>query len=433
MGSPAWRAPVLRWWHWGVIISVSIIGPFSTDSYIPSLPTMTRELATSTVWAGLTLQLNWVSKGVGNIILGRVSDATGRRPMIVAAFCIYCVATLGCSFAPTISWLLAARVLQGLGEASNPICMAIARDAIDEPARRMRMLAVLSLIRPLAIVIAPAIGGLIGAEFGWRVVFRCLTAWGLLNLLLSVGLLPETLPPKPPPAPADGSMPPLPPGLGQQCHRLLCRRLSLGLLLTQALTFSAPMSMLSSISFVLEEEHGASTECASLLIGSIPIAMILASALIALSNRPPMHVLRAGMVLQAVAAAATWLVCCFSPGRLWPTMACFYALVFAQTIAGAPLISIYLQPNKDLAGLASGVQACVQTLVSSALALASTVLTARYRAAGLLGSLAAILSAAQLVFWPLVGVWTAPPHEGSTRRAPPPRQPCRQPSEPQPE
>ena len=87
---------LLRWWHWAILISVGVIGPFSQDTYIPNMPKMTDELGTDEIMAGLTLQLNWISKGIANVGLGRISDQAGRRPIILATFCIYCAATIGC-------------------------------------------------------------------------------------------------------------------------------------------------------------------------------------------------------------------------------------------------------------------------------------------------------------------------------------------------
>ena len=57
----------LRWWHWVVLSSVSVLGPFSTDSYIPNLPQMASELACSQSLAGLTLQVNWIVSGLAMV------------------------------------------------------------------------------------------------------------------------------------------------------------------------------------------------------------------------------------------------------------------------------------------------------------------------------------------------------------------------------
>ena len=79
-----WTRPVLRPWHWLLIACIDIIGPFSTDSYIPNLPEMARELDAPTWLAGLTLQANWLAKGVGTLAIGPLSDSprVGRRVVL---------------------------------------------------------------------------------------------------------------------------------------------------------------------------------------------------------------------------------------------------------------------------------------------------------------------------------------------------------------
>jgi MFS family permease len=126
----------------------------------------------------LTIQLNWIVKGFANVWLGRLSDFYGRKPVILCSFVVYIAATAGCAFSPNIYILLLARIVQAIGEANAVISSAIARDVLDDPSERMRMMAILGTIRPLAIIAAPSVGGLLGNYFGWRNVFIMLSSWG---------------------------------------------------------------------------------------------------------------------------------------------------------------------------------------------------------------------------------------------------------------
>ena len=115
------------------------------------------------------------------------------------------------------------------------------------------MMAMMGMLRPLAIIAAPAIGGLLGEALGWRAVFRyVLAGWGVLNAACVFALLPETRPP-PDAAAAAGS------GRGAAggrrrsvCGRLFCAREAAGLLLTVCFLMSFPITFLSNIAFVLE-------------------------------------------------------------------------------------------------------------------------------------------------------------------------------------
>ena len=124
------------WWHWVLICCIDIIGPFSTDSYIPNLPEMSRELDAPSWLAGLTLQANWLAKGVGTLAIGPLSDSprVGRRGALLGAFVFYCAGTVGCSLVARnrggASALVAFRVVQGLGESATTVCSAVARDVL---------------------------------------------------------------------------------------------------------------------------------------------------------------------------------------------------------------------------------------------------------------------------------------------------------------
>ena len=160
-----------------------MIGPFSTDSYIPNLPQMTKDLHTTASLAGATLQFNWIVKAVSTVAIGFLSDrpAIGRRRAILGAFVFYVVGTAGCALVPGargaggIYWLIGFRVVQAVGEAATAVTSAVARDVLSDPDEMMRMMALLGSLRPLMIVVAPSVGGVLGSLFGWRLVF----AWSV--------------------------------------------------------------------------------------------------------------------------------------------------------------------------------------------------------------------------------------------------------------
>mmetsp|Transcript_130788 Transcript_130788/g.244702 ORF Transcript_130788/g.244702 Transcript_130788/m.244702 type:complete len:480 (-) Transcript_130788:141-1580(-) len=387
----------LKWYHWALLISIDILGPFSTDSYIPNMPDMMEELQTTEFLAGFTLQFNWMTKAVFNIVLGMLSDVIGRRPVIIYSFVFYVVGTLGASFAPSIGWLIAARVVQAVGEANDAITSAVARDTIEDPNERMRMLALLAGIRPLAIISAPSVGGVLGGVFGWRTVFRMLFLWGTANMLLTAKLIPETL--------DRNSSSSTQTRFTSQLRRLFCDRLTCGLMVSFALLIAGPMTMLSGISFVLEESFNINTELSSLLIGSIPIMMMIASALIGrfAKSLVPLTLMRTGMTLQFLTVIAACGVARFAAGYWWATMCVLYLMVFSQSIVIPPLNTIYFQPLKDMAGLAGGAQTCVQTFLGSFCGAIGSEATQGAGAPGLLVALGSVLAVNQFWFWSLVG------------------------------
>ena len=79
----------LRWYLWLLLLSVDMIGPFSTDAYLPNIPKMRDDLGCSLALATLTLQANWVVNALASSAVGALSDRLGRRPVLLAAMLCY--------------------------------------------------------------------------------------------------------------------------------------------------------------------------------------------------------------------------------------------------------------------------------------------------------------------------------------------------------
>ena len=404
--APPSAPPHLKWYDWLLVVSIDMLGPFSSDSYIPNMPELMADLSTSYALLGLTLQLNWICKGFSTLLLGSYSDKAGRRPVLLGSLVVYILGTAGCALAPHMCIFLVARIVQGIGEGCAAITSAVARDVLQDPGERMQMLAILGTIRPVTIIAAPSIGGLLGSAFGWRRVFVMLCVWGFVNMVCVAAFLPETTAPHP----TRGSEPGVRGGIVRNFGRIANHRDSMVLVGTLSVVFGAPTSMLSNIASILEVEFGLGTQRASFLIGSIPCTMILAAGTVALCGRkyaPPMRVLRSGM-LCLVGASISALAVGVAPtlrqswlGVLVP----IYALVFAQSIIIPPAMAIYLHPwgAEEASGFASGFMSLGRSLVPAALAFGSTCVTARFASSGLLCYIAGILMLAQLLFWPLFG------------------------------
>lgn len=109
--------------------SFAAIGPLSLDMYLPGLPTLAEDLNSSTSLAQLSLTACLLGLALGQIYLGPLSDAKGRRVPLIISLSIYCVSSLLCAFAPSIELLLLLRFIQGIAGAGGiVISRAIVRD-----------------------------------------------------------------------------------------------------------------------------------------------------------------------------------------------------------------------------------------------------------------------------------------------------------------
>ena len=164
----------------------------STDIYAPSLPDLPLYFGVSPSAIKLTISLNVLMFGVGQLIHGPLSDRFGRRPVLLIAILLFTVSSFACAFAQSIEQLIAARMLQGfMGAAEAVICMAIFRDLFDEK-QQVRALGIFGMSVALAPAIAPIIGGYVHVWFGWRFNFHLIGILGAVTTLLIWKLLPES-------------------------------------------------------------------------------------------------------------------------------------------------------------------------------------------------------------------------------------------------
>jgi DHA1 family bicyclomycin/chloramphenicol resistance-like MFS transporter len=128
------------------------------------------------------------------LIQGPLSDALGRRPVVLAGLLIYSVASVACVFAPSFAVLLAFRAVQGMSAGVGmAVGRAIIRDLHEGP-QAQKLMATISMIFSIAPAIAPVLGGWIHVWFGWRFVFGFMVITGVSLCVLSYILLPETHP-----------------------------------------------------------------------------------------------------------------------------------------------------------------------------------------------------------------------------------------------
>lgn len=155
---------------------------FSIDSMLPALPQIARELTPDDVnRAQLVLTAFVAGLGVGLFLAGPLSDAFGRKRIIVLGFGIYAVGAVAAVFAPSLEMLLAARVLQGIGAAGPRIVsLALVRD-LYQGREMARITSFVMMIFILVPAVAPSLGAVIIHFAGWRGVFGAFVVLALVG------------------------------------------------------------------------------------------------------------------------------------------------------------------------------------------------------------------------------------------------------------
>lgn len=179
-----------------LLAGLAMMGPFAIDTYLPAFPAIGQSLQATPIQVQQTLTAYMFSFGVMILWHGALSDAFGRRNIVIASLVVFAVATLGCAASHNVQYLWAFRVLQGLaGGAGVVIGRAIIRDSYSGAAAE-RLLSSVTMIFSIAPAIAPILGGWIIKYFDWRVIFEVLFFYTMLMLWFCIKRLPETLPPE---------------------------------------------------------------------------------------------------------------------------------------------------------------------------------------------------------------------------------------------
>jgi DHA1 family bicyclomycin/chloramphenicol resistance-like MFS transporter len=188
------RPESLTPWLLAVLGFVSAVAPLSTDMYLASFTAIAGDLGTDAARVQLTLTAFLIGLGAGQLLLGPLSDRWGRRPILVSAVGVFAAAGVAMVFAPSIESLIALRTVQGFsGAGSIVVARAIAAD-LSTGSTAVRALSVIAMVTALGPLLAPPIGGVVDAVVGWRGVLGVLGGAGILMLILSALVVPESLP-----------------------------------------------------------------------------------------------------------------------------------------------------------------------------------------------------------------------------------------------
>jgi DHA1 family bicyclomycin/chloramphenicol resistance-like MFS transporter len=331
------------------------IGPLTIDMYLPALPTITRELGTTSATVQLTLTGTLVGLGLGQLVLGPLSDAFGRRRPLLAGTALHVLASLLVLVAPNIAVLGALRVLQGVGAAAGAvIALAVVRDLYDGRAAAT-MLSRLFLVLGAAPVLAPTIGGEILRFTSWRGVFALLAVYGLLMLAVGWSTLRETLPPdRRRSAGFRGTLR----GYGDLLHD----RAYVGLVLVAGLTMAGLFSYVSGSAFVYQGEFGLDEQQFGLLFGAGAFWLIAATQLnpLVLRRWEPQQVLVAGTVIGALAGAGLVVLAGTGTGGLPAVVGSLWVVLFACGLALPNAPALALSRHGEAAGSAAALLGAIQ-------------------------------------------------------------------------
>jgi DHA1 family bicyclomycin/chloramphenicol resistance-like MFS transporter len=177
-----------------LLATLSMVSPFSIDTFFPSFPAIQRQFHLDALQIQQTVTVYLLPYACMSLVHGPLSDALGRRRIVLWGLSLYALASLGCTLAPNYGTLLVFRALEGMtGGAGMTVARAVVRDLYDG-VQAQKLLSVITMLFGFAPAIAPVIGGWIDISLGWRGVFGFLTLFGVALVAVSAVRLPETHP-----------------------------------------------------------------------------------------------------------------------------------------------------------------------------------------------------------------------------------------------
>jgi len=339
------RSSVL--WMAFLLGSLASFGPLSIDMYLPGLPSLAKDLNSSTSLAQLSLTSCLLGIALGQLFAGPISDISGRRRPLLIGVSIYVVSSLLCMIAPTIWIFVMMRFIQGLaGSAGIVISRAIVRD-LYSGSEMTRFFSLLMLVNGVAPILAPILGGQVLQASTWRGIFLVLFVVGTIMLLAVFWGLRETLPPS---SRAKGGFK----NTFLTFRELIRNRTFMGYALTQGFVLAAMFAYIAASPFVLQNIFGVSPQMFSLFFGINGLGIIIAGQITGrLAGRiHERKLLIAGLTIAFVGGILL-LAMILLDGGLYTILLPLFLAISSVGIVGTSSFSLAMQDQAKTAGSAS--------------------------------------------------------------------------------
>lgn len=323
--------------------ALTAFGPFVTDMYLPSLPSMVDYFDTQASMVQLGLTSSMIGLALGQLFFGPLSDRYGRRPPLLAAMLLFIVSTVCCLFSSTIESFIFFRLIQGVAGAGGiVISRSIATDLFTGK-DLAKVMAIIGAINGVAPVASPVLGGFLTDSIGWKGIFVVLLGIGVLLLLGNLRFR-ESLSVE---RRKQGSLKGMLTGFGI----MLRNRRYLYYVLQMGFAMGVLFANISSSPFIMQQHYGFSAFGFSLFFGINALAIGVAAGLsVKFSN--PEHAMFAGCVgmtlLSILEFVALSLGCSFAVYELL-----LFLLLFALGLTFTASTTLAMDCERANSGTAS--------------------------------------------------------------------------------
>ncbi len=340
----------------------------TVDLSLPAIPAMVDALTTSLSHGQQIVGIFVAGMALGQIPAGLLSDRMGRMPVLYAGMTIFAGAAVVAASAASVEIMLVARFVQGFGAASAIVLSrAIVRDVASgyEAARLMSLMTMIFTVAP---VIAPSIGALLTAQWGWRAPFVFIAIGAGLMLLAIRRNLYETHAPN-----VDGH--PLR-QLANSFREFFSHRQSLFALLLLIVPPAGFLSLIAVSSALVVEIYGFTIRQFGLIFACAGLSILAGAGL----NRwlvaflSQVQLVALSVLLMAVSSTQLLLIAWLGGAPFWWLWPCICLFMFTVAILMPNATVIALDPLPRIAGVASSIIGTLQNLAGAIGALLGAVI-----------------------------------------------------------
>mgnify|MGYP000855020005 CR=1 FL=1 len=341
------------------LAALTAIAPLGIDMYLASLPTVARELNTTDAAASMTLSAFMIGMALGQLMIGPLSDKTGRRKPLLIGSVVCFIATALCGFSPSIEVFIAARFLMGF---SGAIGAVLARSIVADTTKGLataKLMGVMMMINGFAPVLAPLFGGWVLSWGNWRDIFHVLGVVTAIMMLGVIFVIKETLP-------AEERYQGTALSVYSELPKVFKIRRYMGFMLTMCFAFGALFSYISGSTFVLQKILGMSETEFTIVFGVNSIGVVLFSAIATklVGRVAQRRIVNTGVVSLLVVSAL--LTVSFLIGiSLVPTLILLFLLTCSCGLIFGNASALALNEARHMAGSASAVMGTVQALLGA--------------------------------------------------------------------
>ncbi|MFF2890122.1 multidrug effflux MFS transporter [Paenibacillus sp. NPDC057967] len=337
-----------------ILAAFSALGPFTVDMYLASLPQMMDAFETNASLIQASLTASLLGLGLGQLVMGPLSDSYGRRKPLLIAMIFYIISSMACSLAPNIEVFIFLRFIQGAAASAGlVISRAIARDRYSG-VELTKFISLLTLISNVAPLISPNAGSAVTSFSTWTSVFIVLGVFGILLTGLTAWGMKESLP-------VQHRVPSHFMTLIRNYKRLVCDRMFMGYALVNGILFAGVFAFVAGTPFIYQNIFGVSPHQFSLLFALNGLAIMIGSQVVkrVAGKLKGGSLLRMGLTLSFISTAALLIVVLWK-GSLWMIFGSTFMFAVSIGIVGPVSVSMAMEQHGQRAGSASAVLGSLQ-------------------------------------------------------------------------